>query len=177
MASSKALPDRTRVTALSPLVKATTTPLASIFGSGFLVIVPILAGAVGPYSVVAMIGVCALAFAVGGVIRFNIAHAEPVLAERPRGATLSLERSSDLGLVLAYVISISLYLHILSSFVLSGFGADTGVNEDLLTTAGSQRERHGTRHAARGHNRTKLGANSMNQISEFVVDRRSNCQF
>jgi hypothetical protein len=123
------------VMAMPPLVKATTTPLASIFGSGFLVIVPILAGAVGPYSVVAMAGVCALAFAVGGVIRFNIAKAEPALADRPRGATLSLERSSDLALVLAYVISISLYLHILSAFVLGGLGADTGVNEDLLTTA------------------------------------------
>jgi hypothetical protein len=39
---------------------ARTTPLASIFGSGFLVIVPILNAAVGPYSVVAMVGVCAL---------------------------------------------------------------------------------------------------------------------
>ncbi len=36
------------------LINATTTPLASIFGSGFLVIVPILAGAVGRYSVVAL---------------------------------------------------------------------------------------------------------------------------
>ena len=30
------------------LIGATATPLASIFGSGFLVIVPILKGAVGP---------------------------------------------------------------------------------------------------------------------------------
>ncbi len=33
------------------LMKATGVPLSSIFGSGFLIIVPILAGAVGPYSV------------------------------------------------------------------------------------------------------------------------------
>jgi hypothetical protein len=32
-------------------LKATATPLASIFGSGFLVIVPILSGAVRPYAV------------------------------------------------------------------------------------------------------------------------------
>ena len=32
------------------LFSATATPLASIFGSGFLVIVPILNGAVGPYA-------------------------------------------------------------------------------------------------------------------------------
>lgn len=43
------------------LLGATATPLASIFGSGFLVIVPILNGAVGPYSLVAMACVCGLA--------------------------------------------------------------------------------------------------------------------
>ena len=47
------------------LRQARATPLASIFGSGFLVIVPILYAAVGPYSVVAMLGVCALAYAMG----------------------------------------------------------------------------------------------------------------
>ncbi len=99
---------------MNKLLNATSTPLSSIFGSGFLVIVPILAGAVGSYSVLAMVAVCALAYAVGSVIRFNIKHAEPVLAGTPGKATLSLERSSDLALVLAYVISVCLYLHILS---------------------------------------------------------------
>jgi hypothetical protein len=85
--------------------------------------------------VLAMAGVCALAYAVGSVIRFNIKHAEPVLAGTPGEATLSLERCSDLALVLAYVISVCLYLHILSAFVLGGFHADTELNENLLTTA------------------------------------------
>jgi hypothetical protein len=117
------------------LVDATSTPLASIFGSGFLVIVPILASVAGRYSVLAMAAVCALACAVGSVIRFNIRHAEPALAEDPSEATLSFERASDLALVVAYVISVCLYLHILSAFVLGGLHADTGVNEDLLTSA------------------------------------------
>lgn len=119
---------------LKQLVDATSTPLASIFGSGFLVIVPILAGAVGAYSVVAMAGVCALAYAVGSVIRYNIIHAEPILANLPSEATLSLDRASDLALVLAYVISVCLYLHILSSFVLGSFHIDTELNENLMTT-------------------------------------------
>jgi len=85
--------------------------------------------------VLAMAAVCALAYAVGSVIRFNIKHAEPVLAGTPGEATLSLERSSDLALVLAYVISVCLYLHILSAFVLSGFHADNELNENLVTTA------------------------------------------
>ncbi|MGI9241866.1 MAG: hypothetical protein ACR2RV_13770 [Verrucomicrobiales bacterium] len=117
------------------VIDATSTPLASIFGSGFLVIVPILAGAVGEYSVMAMAAVCAFAYAVGAVIRFNIRHAEPVLADKPPEATLSLERCSDLALVAAYVISVCLYLHILSSFVLGGFHADTELNENILTSA------------------------------------------
>ena len=39
----------------SSLMSAIITPLSSIFGSGFLVIVPILAGAVGVYSVIAAV--------------------------------------------------------------------------------------------------------------------------
>ena len=120
---------------MNKLIDATSTPLSSIFGSGFLIIVPILAGAVGRFSVIAMAAVCALAYAVGSVIRFNIKHAEPVLAATPGEATLSLERSSDLALVLAYVISVCLYLHILSAFVLTGLHLDAETNEDLLTTA------------------------------------------
>ncbi|MEM7669703.1 MAG: hypothetical protein AAF317_11250 [Pseudomonadota bacterium] len=120
---------------MKTLMTATVTPLASIFGSGFLVIVPILAGAVGPWSVAAMAAVCALAYAVGGIIRFNIRHAEPALAGRPREATLSFERASDLALVLAYVISVCLYIHILAAFVLTGLGSDSLIMQDLLTTA------------------------------------------
>lgn len=118
------------------LAVATSTPLASIFGSGFLIIVPILAGAVGKYSVFAMAGVCTLAYAVGSVIRYNINNAEPVLsADKPPKAILLFERTSDFALILAYVISVTLYLHILSAFVLGGMHADTELNENLLTSA------------------------------------------
>ncbi|MGB3125731.1 MAG: hypothetical protein WBB95_18105 [Pseudomonas sp.] len=124
---------------MNKLVKATMTPLASIFGSGFLVIVPILAGAVGPFSVWAMLAVCALAYAVGHVIRFNIQFAEPVLAsESPPKRLKFIEGSSDIALVGAYVISVCLYINILASFLLGGLnnvwsGIDTPFHEHLLT--------------------------------------------
>ena len=51
------------------IMKATTTPLASIFGSGFLVVVPILKGGVGPYALLAMAVVCGIAYAVGDVVK------------------------------------------------------------------------------------------------------------
>lgn len=117
------------------LLKATATPLASIFGSGFLVMVPILAGAVGMYAGLAMAIVCGIAYCVGHVIRFNIRYAEPALLHNPKESTLAFERSSDLALVLAYVISVCLYLHILSAFVLGSLHLDKSFNEDLLTTA------------------------------------------
>ena len=118
------------------IISATSTPLASIFGSGFLVIVPILAGAVGPHAVVAMACVCALAYAVGSVIRFNIKHAEPLIekGEAPHVAAF-FEKTSDLALVLAYAISVCLYIKILASFLLSGIGIDNELNERIVAIA------------------------------------------
>jgi hypothetical protein len=113
---------------------ARATPLASIFGSGFLVIVPILYAAVGPYSLVAMAGVCALAYAMGSVIRFNIRHAEPVLATGTASARVARhERTANLALVLAYAISVCLYIHILAAFLLGGLGINTPARENIVT--------------------------------------------
>src|SRR6476660_3051384 len=113
---------------------ARATPLASIFGSGFLVIVPILNGAVGPYSVVAMAIVCAIAYAMGSVIRFNIRHTEPLLESgeaSPR--ILRYERTANLALLLAYAISVCLYIHILAAFLLGGFGVSSPRLENIVT--------------------------------------------
>ncbi|WNC68756.1 hypothetical protein RI845_01080 [Thalassotalea nanhaiensis] len=119
---------------MKKFIGAISTPLASIFGSGFLVIVPILAGAVAFYSVYAMFVVCILAFIVGEVIRYNIKYVEPSLVNAPAKSTFLFQRVSDLALVLAYIISVCLYLHILSAFVLTAIGYDSHLNEDILTT-------------------------------------------
>lgn len=113
---------------------ARATPLASIFGSGFLVIVPILNGAVGPYAVVAMAIVCAIAYAMGSVIRFNIRHTEPLIesGEAPP-RVLRYERIANLALVLAYAISVCLYIHILAAFLLGGFGVSSPRLENIVT--------------------------------------------
>ncbi|HLO81449.1 MAG TPA: hypothetical protein VK166_10840 [Chitinophagaceae bacterium] len=112
---------------------ARTTPLASIFGSGLLVIVPILNASVGPYSVFAMAAVCALAYAMGSVIRFNIRHVEPLHeAGTISDRTARNERTANLALVLAYAISVCLYIHILAAFLLGGLGMNTPFNENLV---------------------------------------------
>ena len=68
-----------------------------------MVIVPILTGAVGKYSVFAMSPVCAVVYAVGSVIRFNIKNAEPILAsdQAPKKAkTLVLDLVEVLSLLI-----------------------------------------------------------------------------
>ena len=117
------------------LFKATATPLASIFGSGFLVIVPILASSTGKFSLIAVTAISAVAFAIGMVIRYNIANAEPALdSGKARRSTLIMDRISDIALVPAYVISVCLYLRILSAFLMNGLGLGTSLNERLVTT-------------------------------------------
>lgn len=113
---------------------ARATPLASIFGSGFLVIVPVLNSVVGPYSLVAMAAVCALAYAVGSVIRFNIIHTEPLLAtDKASTLVARQEQTANLALILAYAISVSLYIHILAAFLLGGLGINTPTRENFVT--------------------------------------------
>ena len=111
------------------------TPLASIFGSGFLVLVSVLGGALGLYAFPAMALVCLVAYLIGDIIRFNIRVAEPMLASEhgPRLPRI-LETLSDIALVPAYVVSVTLYLKILSSYSLNLVGADTDFAERILTT-------------------------------------------
>ncbi len=116
------------------LMPAMSTPLASIFGSGFLVVVPILASAVGPYAIPAMIIVALVAFLVGSIVRHNILCAEPVIESGRNPFTSFVERLSALALIAAYVVSVCLYVHILSAFVLSAFKLDTAFNNSLLTS-------------------------------------------
>ena len=126
---------------MKKLINATSTPLASIFGSGFLVIVPILASVVGAYAVFAILAVTILAYLVGTVIRYNIRVAEPQLeGGTAPSKTVFFERGSDVALVLAYVISVLLYIKILASFLFGGLskatpGIDTPLNEHIVVIA------------------------------------------
>ena len=75
--------------------RATITPLASIIGSGFLIIAPLLGSIAGERALAAMLLILLLAYSVGGVIRFNIRHAEPLLAVG--GRPVLAARSGRLG--------------------------------------------------------------------------------
>lgn len=128
--------DMHRETVPGGLFAATVTPLASIFGSGFLVIAAILSAAVGRYAVFAMAGICVLAYAIGAVMRHNIRNVEPLLFNRKLPAwPTRLELISDFALVMAYVISVTLYLRIMASFALNLVGSDSELNQSLVVSA------------------------------------------
>ncbi len=115
--------------------RATVTPLASIIGSGFLVMAPLLNALVGSWAPLAITGILAAAYAVGAVIRFNIAHVEPALEDGSGGSTLrDLDHLSDLSLGLAYAISVGFYLRLLSSFLLRPVLGESEFWARVLTT-------------------------------------------
>jgi hypothetical protein len=116
---------------------ATVTPLASIFGSGFLIIIPILEREMGSLAAVGMAAVCLLAWTVGIAIRHNVATIEPLLRDgRLDETTALIERASDLVIVGAYLISVALYARILAQFVV-GYASPgaSGNAQSLLATA------------------------------------------
>ena len=114
--------------------RATVTPLASIIGSGFLVVVPLLAGLTGTLSFLAIMGIVLLSFWVGAAIRYNILHDGRTSMATSDPVAKPLERLSDFALALAYVISITFYIRLLCGFVLSGIHAYTTFNADILAT-------------------------------------------
>jgi hypothetical protein len=58
------------------LWRAAITPLASIIGSGFLVLGPILVSSFGQYAPLVMAALCIFAYLFGAAIRFNIVSAK-----------------------------------------------------------------------------------------------------
>jgi hypothetical protein len=141
LAATAALLFASRLPAL-PVWRATVTPLASIVGSGFLVSFPLLTHDFGPYAVIVMTGLVVFAYLLGGAIRFNILHGEPLFihgeslfAKDGRGWLGFLESASHLALALAYFISVTYYLTLLSAFLLKGLGVSNPLVANGLTSA------------------------------------------
>lgn len=115
--------------------RTTVTPLASIIGSGFLVIAPLLGNLVGSASTWAIIGIVLVAYAIGAVIRFNIRYAEPLIDTGNNSLLIATERLSNMILTVAYVISIAFYIRLLSAFLLKAFNQESELLANGLTTA------------------------------------------
>lgn len=112
--------------------KATVTPLASIIGSGFLICGPLLAREFGSAAILAMAVLLLLAYAVGGVVRFNITHIEqikPTLdAHDPMAWAM---RVAQVMLAIAYAVSVAYYLKLLAEFTMKPLPIPAG-SHDLI---------------------------------------------
>ncbi|WP_341234937.1 hypothetical protein [uncultured Sulfitobacter sp.] len=109
---------------------AMTTPLASIIGSGFLVLGPILMAQYGWAAPLVMVALCAVAYLFGAAIRHNMRRIEA-------GETLpqGLEAASSWALSFAYIVSVAYYLNLLGAFGVSLTPFDSDLGANLLTTA------------------------------------------
>lgn len=119
--------------AKAPLWRATITPLASIIGSGFLVLGPILLAGFGGFAPLAMLALCALAWGFGSAIRFNITDIAHRLARGPLIA--SLETLASASLAFAFFISVAYYLNLFGAFGVSLSSVDDIYHARLLTSA------------------------------------------
>ncbi len=116
------------------VLRATVTPLASILGSGLLIIVPVLERTLGALAVLGAVGVSAVAWLVGTAIRHCIRVVEPQAAAGTLNPTTRrLERAADAVIVVAYVISVALYLRIMAQYVVGyAAGGQRGLPERLI---------------------------------------------
>lgn len=104
------------------VIAAAVTPLASILGSGLLIIVPVLERTLGSWSILGAAGICAIAWLIGTVSRHNLVvvetrHAHKTLDAVSRGLGLT----ANWVIVVAYVISVALYLRIMAEYLVGFF--------------------------------------------------------
>ncbi len=118
----------------SQVWRATVTPLASIIGSGFLVLAPILVSDYGYIAPLIMAGLCLGAYLFGSAIRFNILHRnvrEPVQND----GIDRMEIAASWALVFAFTISVGYYLNLFGAFGVSLTSFESSANAKLLTSA------------------------------------------
>jgi hypothetical protein len=113
------------------LWRATMTPLASIIGSGFLVLGPVLNDAYGRWAPAVMAGLCAVAWAFGAAVRSNILSLDAKGAPAIRSG---MERLADWTLAFAYVISVAYYLNLFGAFALGLLPIEPGIWPRVVTT-------------------------------------------
>ena len=115
---------------------ATVTPLASIFGSGLLIIVPILEVTLGALAVVGIAGVCCSR----GSSATSCATTSAWSSRWPQAGRLRrgderLEVASDVAIAIAYIISVALYLRIMAQFLVGYVADDSMVGTERLIAA------------------------------------------
>ena len=119
---------------LSSQWRATVTPLASIIGSGFLIVAPLLHSIMGKWALLGMIVLSLFAYSIGGVIRFNIKYAEKYIASNEESKIAKLEVIGQWFLGGAYAISVAFYISLFSAFIFDRIGVTDLTIIKLITT-------------------------------------------
>lgn len=117
--------------------KATVTPLASIIGSGFLVLGPILKHEYEAWGIAVMAALCGMAYLLGNAIRFNILCHDQ-LQQESRELPLWVERlenASSFALTGAYVVSITYYLNLFGAFTVRLTSLNDPVHARIVSSA------------------------------------------
>lgn len=116
--------------------RAVVTPLASIIGSGFLLLGPVLNLEYGGFAPLFMLALCLVAYMYGAVIRANIASGEQAIIDGSYGKiALRIETLSSWALAFAYIISVTYYLNLLGAFSLSLTAFRSALDAKLMTSA------------------------------------------
>jgi hypothetical protein len=118
----------------APFWRATVTPLASIIGSGFLVLGPILSSAYGALAPLAMAALCAGAYLFGAAIRHNIVTIARDGDDRPV-VERRLEGVASWTLAFAYFISVAYYLNLFGAFGVRMTPFNDPTHARILTSA------------------------------------------
>lgn len=116
--------------AVSPTWRATVTPLASIIGSGFLILGPILHQSFGWLAPLVMLVLCVLAYLFGEAIRSNI---KMLSGNTVSNYAFKLDRIASGALGFAYIISVAYYLNLLGAFSVSMTPFNNDFNAKLIT--------------------------------------------
>lgn len=100
---------------MMPTWRAMVTPLASIIGSGFLIVGPILEHSFGYLAPVCMALLCLVAWFFGSAVRANIARSGEDEDHRPEREQ-RIETLASAVLALAYMISVAYYLNLFGAW-------------------------------------------------------------
>lgn len=96
--------------------QATVVPLANIMDIGFVAMTPIIVLITGLDSPLTMAGLCALGYAMGWVMRYNIRRFEPVAGEG--GRLRSISRVSQVSLIVASLVNVAYYLQLMGAVII-----------------------------------------------------------
>ncbi|MFC7096148.1 hypothetical protein [Halobaculum marinum] len=116
--------------------QALVVPLANIMDIGFVAMTPIIVLITGLDSPLTMLGLSAVGFAMGGVMRYNIRMFEPVADEK--GVLQRVATISQASLIVASLVNVAYYLQLMAAvvvlLVVLPFGVDAIAQVNVSAT-------------------------------------------